>query len=196
MGDLDNFSENQTIMYKDLPLPEETDEQRENNMQPFRENLELILDNSELILNTPEYFFIRHTWALAGGAYVGAKYIPLGVLVMLWESGEWLSECQKCGHKTYIFCAGGSPLSGSHFYQAICTTCNVIVNREMESGLTMLMKPAFELCNKYSQKRKILRVEGQFFSWSKGVVESAASHEKLEDVIAPVDLKTLIKQLK
>lgn len=65
----------------------------------------------------------------------------------------------------------------------------------MESGLAMLMKPAFELCNEYSQKRKILRVKGQFFSWSKGVVRAAASDENLEDVIDPVDLKTLIKQL-
>ena len=190
------LSERQFLVYKELPLPEETGEQRKKNMQLFCDNLELILANSELILKTPEYFHIRHEWSLVGGIYLGSKYIPLGVLIKLWMNDQWLDECPECGGKTYIYCAGGSPLSGSHYTNAVCTTCKKFVDQRKSSGLAVLIKPAFDLCNTFIQKRKILRTKGPVFSWSKGMVGEAIPDRVIEDVVQPVKLKLMIDKLK
>ncbi len=78
MGVKDELKENQEIIFKELPLPEVSDAERAQNMQLFCDNLELIIANADLIMERPEYFYIRHDWMLIGGIYVGSKYIPLG----------------------------------------------------------------------------------------------------------------------
>jgi hypothetical protein len=191
----EKLGERQFIFYKELPLPEETGEQRKKNMQLFCDNLELILANSELVLKTPEYFQIRHEWSLVGGAYVGSKYIPLGVLIKLWQNDQWLGECPECGSKTYIYCAGGSPLSGSHYTNAVCTTCKEFVDQKKSSGLAALIKPAFDYCSTHTQNRKILRTKGPVFSWSKGLVGETVPDKVLEDVVQPVELEVMINNL-
>ena len=196
MIDQERLWENQEIIYEELTLPEESDEQGKKNRQIFCENLGLILKNSEHILKTPEYFYIRHEWSLVGGIYAGSKYIPLGVLIKLWQEDKWLDECPSCAGKTYVFCAGGSPLSGSHYTNAVCTACNEIVNRKKTSGLAALMKPAFNLCKSHTQTRKILRTRGPRFSWSKGLVGEKVPDQVLEDVVKPVSLGELIDKLK
>ena len=197
MHENEKLAEGQAIVNEELPLPEETEKQRVKNMQLFRDNLELILANSELILKTPEFFYIRHAWSLVGGAYVGAKYIPIGVLIKLWKNGEWLGECEKCGEETYIYRAGGSPLSGSHYIKAVCITCKEFVDQKKSSGLALLLKPALDLCNAFTQKRKILRTKGPVFSWSKGLVgeREHAQDKVLRDVVQPVELEVMIKSL-
>ncbi len=160
MSEQEKLAENQEIIYEELAPPKESEEQRKKNMHLFCDNLELILANSEHILKRPEYFHIRHEWSLIGGIYTGSKYIPLGVLIKLWQDNKWLDECPLCGGKTYVFCAGGSPLSGSHYTHAVCTACNEVVNSKKSNGLTILLKPVFDLYNSHTQKRKILRTRG------------------------------------
>ncbi len=196
MSEQGKLAENQEIIYEEPTLPEESDEQGKKNRQIFCENLALILENSGLILKTPKYFYIRHEWSLVGGIYAGSKYIPLGVLIKLWQEDKWLDECPSCGGNTYVFCAGGSPLSGSHYTHAVCTACNEIVYRKKTSGLTVLVKPAFNLCNSHTQRRKILRTKGPRFSWSKGLVGEKVPDQVLEDVVKPVSLEAMANNLK
>lgn len=196
MSEQGKLAENQEIVYEELTPPEESEEQGEKNRQIFCENLALILEKSELILKTPEYFHIRHEWSLVGGIYYGSQYIPLGVLIKLWQENKWLDECPSCGGKTYIFCAGGSPLSGTHYTNAVCTACNEIVHRRKSRGLYELTKPAFSLCKAYTRRRMILRTKGPQFSWSKGLVGEKVPDQVLEDVVRPVSLEELIENLK
>ncbi len=190
------LKENQEIIFKELPLPEESDAERAQNMQLFCDNLELIIDNADLILKRPEFFYIRHDWMLIGGIYVGSKYIPLGVYLKLWQSSSWIGECPDCGSRAYIFKAGGSPLSGSHYCHAVCPACREVVNSKQVEAFTVLMKQAFDLCNRYNRKQKILRTRGPVFSWSKGLVGESLPDKVLEDVVKPVSLKTLVNELK
>ncbi len=119
-----------------------------------------------------------------------------GVLLKLWQSGKWLGECPDCGGRAYIFAAGGSPLSGRHYCHAVCPVCREIVNSEHGEAFTVLMQQAFDLCDRYSRKQKILRTQGPRFSWSKGVVGEKVPDKILEDVVQPVDLESLVNELK
>ncbi len=190
------LKENQEIIFKELPLPEESDAERAQNMQLFCDNLKLILANADLVMERPEFFYIRHSWMQIGGIYVGSKNIPLGVLLKLWQSGKWLGDCPDCGGKAYIYEAGGSPLSGSHYRHAVCPVCREIVYSKHGEAFTVLMKPAFDLCDRYSRKQKILRTQGPRFSWSKGVVGEKVPDKILEDVVQPVSLAEMIELLK
>ena len=109
MDNNNELKENQAIIFKELHLPEESDTERAENMQLFCDNLYLILDNANLVVEKPEFFYIRYSWMLIGAAYIGAKYIPLGVLLKLWRSGRWIGQCPNCEGRAYIFDAGGSP---------------------------------------------------------------------------------------
>ncbi len=190
------LKENQEIIFKELPVPEESNAERAQNMRLFCDNLELIIANADLIMKRPEFLYIRHNWMQIGGIYVGSKYIPLGVLLKLWQSDKWIGECPDCGGRAYIYEAGGSPLSGSHYRHAICPVCRELVNSRHVNGFAVLMKPAFELCNRYNRKQKILRTRGPVFSWSKGLVGESVPDEILEDVVKPVSLETLVNELK
>jgi hypothetical protein len=196
MGANNELKENQEIIFQELPLPEESDAERAQNMQLFCDNLELIIANADLIMKRPEFFYIRHDWMLIGGIFVGSKNIPLGVLLKLWQSGRWIDECPGCGGIVYIFMAGGSPLSGSHYCHAVCLACRKIVNSKQVEAFTVLMQQAFDLCDRYSRKQKILRTRGPVFSWSKGLVGESVPVEILEDVVKPVSLAEMIEALK
>jgi hypothetical protein len=132
---------------------------------------------------------------VVGRAYVGSKYIPLGVLIKLWQYDQWLGECPECGCKTYVYSAGGSPFSGSHYTNAVCITYKKFVYQRKSSGLAVLIKPAFDLTNTYTQKRKILRTRGPVFSWSKGLVGEAVPDRIIEDVVQPVEQELMIDKL-
>jgi hypothetical protein len=196
MGVKDELKENQEIIFKELPLPEESDAERAQNMQLFCDNLELIIANADLIMGRPEYFYIRYDWMLIGGIYVGSKYIPLGGLLELWMSGRWIGECLDCGGKAYIFKVGGSPLSGSHYCHAVYPVCREVVNSKQVEAFTVLMQQAFDLCDRHIRKQKILRTRGPVFSWSKGLVGESVPDVILEDVVKPVSLAGMIEALK
>lgn len=190
-----DLKKNQMIIYKEPPLPEESSAEQAKNMKLFCDNLELILANSERIIERPEFFYIRHSWMMVGGIYVGSQYIPLGVLLKLWKNGRWIGECQDCGSRAYVFRAGGSPLSGRHYSHAFCTACRDIKNSKQDEPFTALMIQAFDLCKRYRQQQKILCTHGPRFSWSKGVVGENVPDKILEDVVKPVNLEALIKEL-
>ncbi len=189
------LADNQTIVYEELPLPEESEEEACKNRQLLCDNIELFLANAELILNTPEYYQIRHSWSYIGSSYIGSRNIPLGLFLQLWQNDLCLGECPHCNGKAYIFQAGGSILSGYYHYNAVCPACREIVSNSLDRGLPALVKPAIDLYNTSIQKRKILRTKGPRFSWGKGVVGEQVPDQILKDVVEPVRLATMIEGL-
>ena len=61
--------------------------------------------------------------ALAGGAYIGGGYLPLGLLLEFWQRDKFTEKCSACGGRAYLYGAGGSPLSGSGSMRGICIGC-------------------------------------------------------------------------
>ncbi len=196
MSNLNDLAANQEIVYEELPLPEESEAEVIKNQKIFCENLDLILKHSDQIIARPEFFYIRHSWMMVGAMYVGSNYIPLGVLLLLWQSGRWTTECLGCGGKAYIYKIAGSPLSGSHYCHAFCPVCAETLNSKQSKGFTVLMKQALDLSKTYNQKRKILRTKGPRFSWRNGTVGEKVPDKILEDLVVPVSLTAIIKCLR
>ena len=196
MKENDKLAENQEIVYEELPLPEESEAEVRKNKQLLCDNLELILAGADTIISTPEFFHIRHEWSYIGSNWVGVRHIPLGVLLLLWQKGLCIDQCPNCSGEAYIFRAGGFVLSGWYRFEAICPSCREIVISSRDTGLALLIKPAFDLYASTKQQKKILRTRGPRFSWSKGVVGEKVPDQVLEDVVEPVDLETLINELK
>lgn len=196
MKEQDNLAENQFIVYEELPLPKESQAEVRKNKQLLCDSLELILGNAGKIIDTPEFFHIRHEWSYIGSNWVGVRYIPLGVLLLLWQKGLCIDQCPNCSGEIYIFRAGGFVLSGWYRYEAICPSCREIVIGSRNTGLALLIKPAFNLYRSNLQRKKLLRTRGPRFSWSKGVVGEKIPDKFLEDVVKPVNLEKLIYVLK
>lgn len=114
IADREELNEHQFIVYEPPLMPEENETESKRQMDLFCENLPLILAHSDIIIDAPEYFHIRHDWSIIGGAHVDSPYIPLGGLLLLWRENKWIGKCPDCGRSAYIFTAGGSPLSGRH----------------------------------------------------------------------------------
>ncbi len=69
-------------------------------------NLDLILNNKERIMADADMRNILIRGVAIEGLYVGRFPITLGGLLTLWEQNGWREE------NTFIYHAGGSPLSG------------------------------------------------------------------------------------
>lgn len=75
-------------------------------------NLDTILANRTLILNTPEYYNVQIPGCSVSGLYIGAHKLMLGDLLVLWQDTDWHTD------NMYVYAIIGSPLSGSN-------SCNV-----------------------------------------------------------------------
>ena len=175
-------AENQEKSYEELPPLEESEAESEENKKLLCENLELILCKADIVINTPEFFHIRHKWSYIGSNWIGKRYLPLGVLLMLWQKDLFIGECPKCKSKAYLFRAGGFVLSGSYSYEAVCINCREIVSGKSDLGLAALIKSALDLYNAAIEKRKSLPTNG--------------SDKVDKGLIDLLNLQTLIAKLK
>lgn len=89
----------------------------------FLSNFNLILRNSEFILDKPVYRNI-----LVPGIYLSSAWVQrhrplsLGELLHHWKQGKLVTP-HSCGKTAHIYAAGGSVLSGSNRYHAYCPAC-------------------------------------------------------------------------
>ncbi len=90
MNGHERLPENLEIVYEEVPLLEESKNESLKNRQLLCDNIEIIVENTEFIIKTPKYFHIRHKWFHVGSNWVGEKYIPLGVLLLLWQQGLFI----------------------------------------------------------------------------------------------------------
>ncbi|OQY37542.1 MAG: hypothetical protein B6229_08215 [Spirochaetaceae bacterium 4572_7] len=94
-------------------------------MEELIKNLPLLLENREVILSKPEYYYIKLEETKVGIAYIGfpKNYLYLGELVYLYSNNKFISKCPKCEEDVYITGFGGSPLSGMGSAWGICGSC-------------------------------------------------------------------------
>jgi hypothetical protein len=74
-----------------------------------------LLEHSDLIMQTKEYYNIRSSWLTSGTSLGGAKSYTLGSLMESWLKNEifYLPD-----ENLYMINIGGSLLSGAHIYTA------------------------------------------------------------------------------
>ncbi len=165
-----------------------------NDEEILSHNLQAILDNAEIILSTPEFFYCQPEMAHLGVCWIGGGPIPLGVLVKLWKDGKLILTCPHCNGSLYVFQAGGSPLSGRNSCRGCCIACN-----ESYSVFTKqfggLWHPIIELMKRHENKPEILKGKHPVFSWSKGLVGESVPDTIIKDSIHGVGLETLIRKL-
>ncbi|WP_367339735.1 hypothetical protein [Aminivibrio sp.] len=89
----------------------------------FIGNYEFIWENRERILNDEALSESQFNFAGYSLAYLGGGCLTVGMLLTLWNNGEWTSTCPFCGGTVRIYGWGGSPLTGRNKYHGFCTSC-------------------------------------------------------------------------
>ena len=108
-------------------MTEKKDKQtHERQWELFAEAVPLIWHQRERILTDPQLFGARTPMRIRM-AYVSMKDsgpYPLGVVVQAWSQDSiYQRRCPKCSGMGLIYTFGGSILSGSVRYGAVCTDC-------------------------------------------------------------------------
>lgn len=133
------------------------EQEAENKL--FCENLRLIIESFDTILKREEFFFCEFGSAFLSMAYIAkGGPIPLGVLISLWQDGDFIDKCSHCGGEVYIIGAGGSPLSGGHSFWGYCGQCG---NKQSGKKSTFgeLWHPVDEMKKKFPNEAKIQGVK-------------------------------------
>jgi len=89
----------------------------------FIENFELILTNSDRIINTPEFYACKpHFIRMSNPG--GAPQNNMGNLCLLWEAGEFIDSCYSCDGQRFIVGGSGNFGGGISGNTGICQNCN------------------------------------------------------------------------
>ena len=74
-------------------------------------------------------------------AYLGLSngYLPIGLLLALWEEGSFTGVCDECGGVVNLLGAGGSPLSGSGSMWGLCGSCAVPAKRPFDGRQVLVL---------------------------------------------------------
>ena len=187
------LQKNQRIIEQIIFLPERTQEEHRREFQLFTDNFDLIWRNDDLIINTLEFYYSYFQSAMISVAYFGGGYITIGQLLEAWKQNLLVDTCDKCQGVLYIFCAGGSPLSGSNGCLGICGDCKQVSQTRLQGIRTVI--EALIFIKKNLNKRKILRTWGQHFSWKDGLVGSPVPDEVIEEGIEPVTFADVVTRL-
>ncbi len=192
----------ETMENKDYYIFEEKEEyprkpqdeiDREN--QQLSENLHLIINNSERIYKQEKYFYIQLSSAVIGTTTTGGRFMPLGVLLLVWEGGHLKDICPHCGGTVYITGAAGSALSGTHFWYGYCVKCKQRVTGR-GSGFSRIWGPAFEMKSKYPNRRIIKRYNLKSEKWYDKLTEKRRPDEIIQDKIEGSTIEELVSFLK
>lgn len=187
--------EKEWIIEREMELPERTPEEQQDDYRLFCENLELILEKSDVILSREELFYCSFHRALVGNYIMGGRHMPVGVLILLWKDGKMKAPCEHCGEKAFIIRAGGSPLSGRNNYRGYCPNCrNEIHGSYPHFG--SLWGPAFEMKSRYRNTQLIRIRKTRFFSWKHGTVGEETPDEILRHCVQGVIVRELVDALK
>ena len=165
-------------------------------MQLLRQHLPLMLANSDRILRTPRYFFcqlgrsyLSSVWVFGGGGP-----IPLGVLLLLWNAGELLFDCPRCGNSFHAVGISGSILSGCGSAWGPCINCNEQQSFRLDHmGETILA--VGPLLRVHRNEAIIERSKQPRFDWKDGLVGESIPDRVIVPAITPASLPTLIAEL-
>ncbi len=188
------LKENQQVIEEIVTLPDKSKDDNAAEFELFRDNLDLVLNCSDLIISTPEYYHSHLIGLPVGLAYMGGYDPPLGALLELWAAGEFISVCDDCGGRLYLVQAGGSPLSGSNKVLGVCSWCKKSSCKTL-SGTKAIFR-ALEHIKNNLNKRKKLRTKGQYFSFKDGLVGEPVPDQILQEAVSPVSISTLVHDIK
>jgi hypothetical protein len=96
----------------------------ENEKILFAESFQSILDNSQLIINTPDFYKFRMKYFGFVG-FFGQPPVCLGHLIQLWEDNHFLRKCNDCGQTIYVFLSQ-KQYRGKYYWEGCCPNCNQI----------------------------------------------------------------------
>ena len=82
------LKENQQVIEEIVTLPDKSKEEKAAEFDLFRDNFDLVLKHSDLIISTPEYYHSHRIGLPIGLACMGGYVPPLGALLELWAAGE------------------------------------------------------------------------------------------------------------
>ncbi len=187
------LEENQQIIEEIVTLPGKSQEERAAEFDLFRENFDLILKHSDLIISTPEYYHSHFIGLPVGLAYMSGYDPPLGALLELWAAGEFIDVCDGCGGRLYLVQAGGSPLSGLNKVLGICERCKKKSCKSLSSTGPILK--AHKHIKNNLNKRKKLRTKGQHFSFKDGLAGESVPDQILQEAVDPVSISSLVHDL-
>jgi len=162
-------------------------------MEMLRREFPLILRNLRYILRTPRFFFCQLQSAYSWTFWFGPSGpIPLGVLILLWENGEMIYDCPKCGGRLHAVGVGGS-FNGGAFW-GLCADCSYdskVVSRSWIQGFFAVARllPLYknELIIEYGKRSR--------FDWKYGLVGETTPDKVLVPPVEPVDLAALLAEL-
>ena len=177
-------------------IPETAAEKQAEETAILCRNFEVIVNNFETILENEQYFYCQIGTAFLSMPYIGPDGpIPLGVLVLLWQKGDLIKQCPRCGGSAYILGAGGSPLSGTHGWWGICRTCGETKRRRGEGSFGAIWKPITEMLQQYHNESIIQKGKRPYFDWKDGLAGEATPDVIIKEKIQGVDIKTLVEEL-
>lgn len=170
-------------------------EQRQRENEALGQNLKLILAHSAEILRNERYFYCYFGTAFLSVPYIWPDGpIPLGVLITLWQRGEFVDKCRECGGRVYMIGLGGSPLSGSHSWWGRCAECGRHQDGSRKT-FREIWEPLRELLIQHLNEPVIQRGKRPKFSWSKGLVGETTPDIVIKPRVEGVSLATLIEEL-
>ena len=156
------------------------------------QNIPLLLANIDTVMQNKEYFFCTLPQVFASTAFYGPNgLIPLGVLLQLWRDGEMKTECPSCRGDLYIYNFGGSPLSGSNYYNGFCMGCGER-RRGTSKDFSGLYQSAWDLMRKNPNDAVIEKGRQPVFSWGAGITGEATPDEVIKAKIAGTDIISLV----
>jgi hypothetical protein len=188
------LQKNQKIIEEVVSPSEKSKEENTREFILFRENFNLILEYGDFIIKKPELYYSALSGFSINLAYFGGHQAPLGVLLELWRDGILVCQCEICGGKFYIFCAGGSPLSGTNRCTGICEKCKTVSSIQLSSTRPIIK--ALSHLKKNLNIRKILKTKGQHFSFKDGLVGEPIPDQIIEKSVIPATIEELINEIK
>jgi len=188
------IQENQKIIEKIVFPPEQSAAEKEAEFALFRDNLDLLFRYAETIIDTPQLFFCGLGHARISVAYLGDYHPPLGALLHLWQQDQLTDVCDHCGGDLLLYCAGGSPLSGSNTCSGHCRSCRRVSGKTLPSFAPVTKTLPY--IRAHLNTRKILRTRGQGFSFQHGLVGTPVPDQVIAKEVTPVTLAVLIRCLK
>lgn len=189
-----NMPPDESVFEREIRLPGCGPEETRDELEMLRDNLDRILEQADIILETPEKFHcLLH--AAHFGLTTGPNWqIPLGVLILLWREGKLITTCPHCAGKTHILRAGGSPFSGANTSTGICINCKEIVTGRL-ADFPDVWQPLLEMRTKYRNYQKVLRKRTRVFSWKEGVSGVETPEVVLQNAVQGISLKSLVRGL-
>ncbi len=188
------LKENQQVIEEIVTLPDKSKEEKAAEFDLFRDNFDLVLKHSDLIISTPEYYHSHLIGLPIGLAGMGGYVPPLGALLELWSANEFIDVCDSCGSKLYLLQAGGSPLSGSNKVLGICEECKKSYYKTLSSSGPIVK--AHKHIKKNLNKRIKLRTKGQYFTFKYGLTGEPVPDQILKEAVSPISIDSLIQILK